>query len=102
MPSSSSRPNRRMSAKAARAVIEAADLVKAPDHRDTSRWEVRSGDLLLGHVEPSYGGASRSGRNGWIGRSAQTLIPTRRCATRQEAAAEVLLAWERQATAPRP
>lgn len=56
---------RPLSVKAARAVIDAAELAKAPDWRDTHRWHVVSGGDVLLVIEPSYGGASRSGRNGW-------------------------------------
>lgn len=95
---------RPLSAKAARAVTSAAAIVKAPDWADTHNWHVVSGGVVLVVVEPSYGGTSRTGRNGWNwwladgGRTRRTPE-----ATIQKAAVAGLLAWERRATArPRP
>jgi hypothetical protein len=73
----------KMPRKRALAVAEAAKLERVGP-RDANRWALRSGETVLGHVEPSYGGASRSGRNGWklllpgelVGRS----LPTRNAA----------------------
>lgn len=95
---------KRLTEKQARAIVDTAQLVKAPDWRDTRNWHVidTDGNVLV-RVVPSYGGASRSGRNGWKYHLA-SLGPsgTRdKWPTTQEAAAEGLRAWMRWATAPR-
>lgn len=90
---------RPLSAKAARALIDAAELVKAPDWADTRNWHVVSGGAVLVVIEPSYGGTSRSGRNGWnwwLADGARTRHTPE--ATREKAAVAGLLAWERVAT----
>ncbi|MER8002949.1 hypothetical protein [Streptomyces sp. NPDC095613] len=53
---------RPMSARRACAVIDAAELVKAPNWPDSRRWHVVSGGDVLVIIEPSYRGG---GRNGW-------------------------------------
>lgn len=58
----------RLSKAQADAVVAAAELVADPEHRDAHQWIVRSGTTVIGYVVPSYGGTSRSGRNGWVGR----------------------------------
>ncbi|MFC8986046.1 hypothetical protein [Streptomyces sp. NPDC057115] len=91
-----------MSARHTRAIIDAATLVKAPDWSESHTWHVVSGGRLLVVVEPSYGGTSRSGRNGWTWWLAD-LGPSgasRRETTRQQAAARGLADWERWATTP--
>lgn len=56
---------KRLSQKAARAVVDSARLVKGADHRETRRWDLITEDgTVLGYVEPSYGGTGRTGRNG--------------------------------------
>lgn len=91
---------RRMSARRAREVIDAATMVKAPDWSESRRWHVVSGGQLLVVVAPSYGGTSRTGRNGWrwwladLGPSGSS----RREATREQAAARGLADWQRWAT----
>jgi len=96
-------PARRTSAKTARAVIEAAELVKAPTWSDTRAWHVTSGDQTLVIVEPSYGGTSRTGRNGWTWRPPGGGPHRRPARTREEAAAQGLAAWQRQVTTkPQP
>jgi hypothetical protein len=91
--------SRPLSAKAARTVIDAAEIVKAPDWSDTRNWHAVSGGQVLVVVEPSYGGTSRTGRNGWLwwladgGRTRHAPE-----ATREKAAVAGLLAWERRAT----
>lgn len=91
---------RPLSAKAARAVTAAATIVKAPDHRDTNTWNVVADDgAVLVVIEPSYGGTSRTGRNGWnwwLADGGRTRNPVE--ATIQNAAVAGLLAWERVAT----
>ncbi|WP_329472722.1 hypothetical protein OIE75_29690 [Streptomyces sp. NBC_01723] len=90
---------RRLSVKAARAILDAAEIVKAPDWSETHRWHVVSDGRTLVVIEPSYGGASRTGRNGWNwwlaegSRSRHQPEPTR-----QAAAARGLAAWQRWAT----
>jgi len=91
--------SRPLSAKAARAVIDAAEIVKAPDWTETRNWHVVSGGAVLVVVEPSFGGTSRSGRNGWLwwlADGGRTRTPVE--ATREKAAIAGLLAWERRAT----
>ncbi|MFJ7998965.1 hypothetical protein ACIQ7D_17715 [Streptomyces sp. NPDC096310] len=88
-----------ISARHARAIIEAAELVKAPDWPDTRRWHVVSGGDVLVVIEPSYRGASRSGRNGWtwwIASHARTH--NRPEPTREKAAVAGLGAWQRSVT----
>lgn len=91
---------RPLSAKAARAVIDTATTVKAPDHRDTNTWHVVAADgRILVVVEPSYGGTSQSGRNGWnwwLADGGRTRHAPE--TTIQKAAVAGLLAWERVAT----
>ncbi|MET9445005.1 hypothetical protein [Streptomyces sp. NPDC006610] len=86
----------RLSAKAARATIEAAELAKAPDWPDTRRWHVISGDSVLVVIEPSY----RAGRReGWRPRLPDSnLYTSPPQPTREKAAATGLAAWERWAT----
>ncbi|MFF8589970.1 hypothetical protein ACF061_00780 [Streptomyces sp. NPDC015220] len=90
-----------LSARAARTVIEAAVLVKASDWSESRRWHVVSDGRLIVVVAPSYGGTSRSGRNGWRWWIAE-LGPSgdaRRETTREQAAARGLADWLRWATA---
>ncbi|MEV4784014.1 hypothetical protein AB0K53_00920 [Streptomyces tuirus] len=91
---------RRMSARRARAIIDAAVLVKAPDWRESRHWHVVSGDMVLVVVAPSYGGTSVSGRNGWRWWIADhgPSGGSRRETTREQAAAVGLAAWERWIT----
>lgn len=91
---------RPLSARRARAIIDAAALVKAPDWSESRYWHVVSGGLLLVVVAPSYGGTSTTGRNGWTWWLAE-LGPSggrRRETTRQQAAARGLADWQRWAT----
>lgn len=76
-------------------------MVKHPDHRENHRWIVQADDgTVLGYVDPSYGGTSRSGRDGWIGRTAEAVATTGgRQKTRQDAAVQVAMAWVRVVTA---
>lgn len=89
----------RLSAKAARAVLDAAEIVKAPGWSETRHWHVVSGGRTLVVIEPSYGGTSRSGRKGWNwwlaegARSRHQSEPTR-----EKAALAGLAAWQRWAT----
>ncbi|WP_328336762.1 hypothetical protein [Streptomyces violaceus] len=94
---------RRMSARRAREVIEAAELVKAPDWSDTRHWHVVSDGEVLVVVAPSYGGTSRSGRNGWRWWLADhgPSGDRRREGTIEQAAARGLADWERWSTAER-
>lgn len=92
---------KRLTEKQAQAVIDGATLVKAPDWRETSTWHVVADDgTVLVVVRPSYGGAGRSGRDGWRQHLAE-LGPSgsrEKWRTRQEAAAYGLMAWKRWAT----
>lgn len=91
---------RPLSAKAARTVIAAAEIVKAPDWRDTRTWHVVSGGTVLVVVAPSYGGVGRSGRNGWRWWLADhgPSGSRDREPTRQQAAARGLANWQRWIT----
>jgi len=87
----------RLPKKRARAVLDAAELVRAPDYRDSHTWILRSGDTLIGYVVPSYGGASRSGRNGWTGLLGGTPGP--RCNGRDGAKLDLATRWLQVVTA---
>lgn len=92
---------KRRSQKAARAVADSASLVKNADHRDNHRWDLVAEDgTVLGHVEPSYGGTGRTGRNGWNYRLGKSFVGGGPCRTREDAAVQCALAWIRAATAP--
>lgn len=92
---------KRRSQKAARAVADSASLVKNADHRDNHRWDLVAEDgAVLGHVEPSYGGTGRTGRNGWNYRLVESFVGGGPCRTREDAAVQCALAWIRAATAP--
>jgi hypothetical protein len=88
----------KLAKKTAAAIVDAAELVRDPDHRDNHRSILRSGDTVLGYVEPTYGGASRSGRNGWTGRLSGHPGP--RCRSRDGAAADLAMRWVQVVTAP--
>jgi hypothetical protein len=80
-------------------MIDAAQLVKAPDWSETRRWHVTSHGQVLVIVEPSYSGISRNGWTWWlhdIGRTRNTPHPTR-----EKAAIAGLDAWQRWATSTR-
>jgi hypothetical protein len=83
--------------KRAQAVIDAAELVRAPDYRESHMWVLRSGDTLIGYVVPSYGGVSRSGRNGWTSSLGGTPGP--RCHSRDGAKLDLAARWLRVVTA---
>jgi hypothetical protein len=91
-----------MTEKQAQAVIDGATLAKAPDWRDTSDWHVTADDgTVLVVVTPSYGGTGATGRNGWRQHLA-ALGPSGsrdRWKTREQAAAQGLMAWKRWITA---
>jgi hypothetical protein len=93
-----------MSAKRAAAIIGGAQLVKAPDWPDTRHWHVVSGGNALVVIASSYGGVSRSGRNGWTwwladpGPGIGPAAGSRPEANREQAAAAGLDAWQRRAT----
>lgn len=92
---------KRLSQKAARAVADSARLVKDADHRDTHRWNLIAEDgTVLGHVEPSYGGTGRAGRNGWNYRLTESFAVSGPYKTRKEAALQCAMAWIRVVTAP--
>ncbi|MEU9849214.1 hypothetical protein [Streptomyces sp. NPDC047985] len=95
---------KRLSETKARSIADGAKLVKAANWSATHAWNVVAEDgTVLVVVKPSYGGASRSGRNGWTYHLA-ALGPTGsrdRWATRQQAAAQGLMGWIRWVTAIR-
>ncbi|MYU24614.1 hypothetical protein [Streptomyces sp. SID8352] len=91
---------RLLSARAARAIIDAADVVKAPDWPDTRAWHVVSGGEVLVVISPFYGGGSRTGWRWWLaalGPSGDSRHET----TIRQAAARGLADWERWVTEPR-
>ncbi|MDQ0840513.1 hypothetical protein [Streptomyces sp. V1I6] len=96
---------KRLTQRKAQEVFDGAQLVKAPDWAESSRWHVVGEDgTVLVVVSPSYGGVGRSGRNGWRQHPA-ALGPSgggERHPTRQSAAVQGLAAWMRWATAPTP
>ena len=79
---------RPLSSRRARAVVDAAVLVKAPDWSDSRAWHVTSGSRLLVIVEPAY---SAGARRGWTWR-----LPGGP-ATREKAAVVGLMTWQRWA-----
>ncbi|MFE7212470.1 hypothetical protein ACFU93_21250 [Streptomyces sp. NPDC057611] len=87
----------KLARKRALAIVDAAELVRDVEHRDEHRWVLRSGDTVLGHVEPTYGGTSVSGRNGWASRLG--VSTGRRCRTRDEAKLDLAARWIRVVTA---
>jgi hypothetical protein len=93
---------KRLSQKAARAAADSAQLVKDPGHRENHRWNLVADDeTVLGHIEPSYGGTGRTGRNGWKYRGADTFrVGGGPYKTRDEAAVQCALSWMRLVTAP--
>lgn len=86
----------KLAQKKALAIVDAADLVRHQEYRENHRWILRSGDTVIGYVEPTYGGASRSGRTGWTGRL--DGMTGRRCTTRDGAAADLAQRWIRVVT----
>lgn len=91
---------RPLPARRAREIVDGAKLIKAPDWRDTRNWHVVDADgTVLVVIEPSYGGTSRTGRNGWnwwLAEGARTRHQPE--PSREKAAVVGLLAWERWAT----
>ncbi|WP_372344721.1 hypothetical protein [Streptomyces sp. KL116D] len=86
---------RPLSAAQVQAVIDAAVLEKAPDHRDTRRWHVVSNSQLLAVIEPAYRGLTR---HGWRWKLAGGTWAARPEANREKAAVVALGAWQRWAT----
>ncbi|MEU1088953.1 hypothetical protein ABZ401_19320 [Streptomyces sp. NPDC005892] len=80
---------RRLSAKAAQAIIDGAELVKALDWSNTRRWHVDSGGQTLVIIEPSYRGGNRSG---WTWRLPGGSNNQRPEPTREQAAVQGLMA----------
>jgi hypothetical protein len=90
---------KRLSHKAAMALVDSAQLVKADDHRDSGRWNLVADDgTVLGRILPSYGGASR--RNGWRWQHVDTVTGGGPHKRREDAAVQCADAWVRAATAP--
>lgn len=94
---------KRLTQKRAQEIVDGATLVKAPDWSESSRWHVVAADgTVLVVVSPSYGGAGRSGRDGWRQHLA-VLGPSgggEKYWTRESAAVQGLAAWMRWATSP--
>lgn len=90
---------KRLTQKAARAVADRSHLVRDERHEG---WLLRDEETgtVLGHVEPSYGGTSVSGRNGWTYRVDGSFARTGPYKTRDKAAVQCALSWMRMATAP--
>ena len=90
---------RPLSARRARAASMTARLVKSPDWSESRRWHVVADGRLLVVIEPSYGGTSRTGRNGWnwwLADGARSRHKPQ--LTRGQAAIIGLAAWQRWAT----
>lgn len=87
-----------MPARRAREVVDAAKLMKAPDWSESRRWHVIAGEEVLVVVEPSYGGTSATGRNGWRWRLAGGAASGQPEPTREKVAIAGLAAWKRRAT----
>lgn len=90
---------KRLTQKAARAIADRSHLVRDERHEG---WLLRDDETgtVLGHVEPSYGGTSVSGRNGWTYRVDGSFARTGPYKTRDKAAVPCALAWIRLVTAP--
>lgn len=87
----------RLSPAKARAVLEAAVLVKAPSWREDRRWHVVSGGTVLVVIEPAYSGTRRTGWRWWLYEYGPSSNPTQ--PDRETAAVAGLGAWERRASA---
>ncbi|MGW3400153.1 hypothetical protein [Streptomyces zhihengii] len=94
-------PRKRLTQKKAQETVDGARLVKAPSWSEDRCWHVVGEDgAVLVVVSPSYGGAGRSGRDGWRQHLA-ALGPSgsrERHATRQAAAVRGLVTWVRWVT----
>jgi hypothetical protein len=90
---------KRLTRKAAHAIADRSHLVRDERHEG---WLLRDDETgtVLGHVEPSYGGTSVSGRNGWTYRVDGSFARTGPYKTRDKAAVPCALAWIRLVTAP--
>lgn len=86
----------RLSAGAVRAVLDAAELVKAPDWSESRAWLVVSGGRQLAVIEPAW----RAGRRaGWRWRLAHSSTWNSRTEpTREKAAIAAIGAWQRWTT----
>jgi hypothetical protein len=92
---------KRMPRKKAEQIVNTATVVKDPGHRENHQWNVVAADgTVIGHVEPSYGGASRSGRNGWCGWAHGMTRNGDRHPTKDAAAVAAAMSWLRITTAP--
>jgi hypothetical protein len=90
--------SRRLTARAARAVIEGATLTRAPTWPTDRRWHVVAADsTVLVVIAPAYNGISRTGWQWWIAELGPSSNRDRR-PTREQAAVAGLGAWERWAT----
>lgn len=89
---------RRLTSTAARAILDAAEIAKAPDWPESRQWRVVSGARVLVIILPSYSMLGR--RNGWTWVLAGTGQPVspRPEPTREKAAIAGLAAWMRWAT----
>ena len=90
---------KRLSQRAARAIADNSHLVRDERHEG---WLLRDDETgtVLGHIEPSYGGTSVSGRNGWTYRVDGSFARTGPYRTRNNAAVQCALSWMRLATVP--
>jgi hypothetical protein len=90
----------RLTRKKALALLDTAELVKDEKHRENNTWHLVAADgTVIGHIAPSYGGASRSGRNGWHGWAHGTTRNQERHPTRDAAAVAASGAWLQAVTA---
>lgn len=86
----------RLSAKDARAVLDAATLVKSPTWSEDRRWHVVADGVVLVVLEPAYTGGRRTGWRWWLAQHGPANNPAQ--PTREKAAVAGLGAWERAAT----
>jgi integrase len=90
---------KRLTARAARAALDSAELVKAASYADTGRWNVELSDgTVLGHVQPAYSGGKR---NGWGWALDGSSAPMGQFRTRTDAAVPLMEAWVRVSTQSR-
>jgi hypothetical protein len=89
---------KRLTQKAARVIADRARLVRDERHEG---WLLRDDETstVLGRIEPSYGGTSSSGRNGWVYRVDGSFARNGPYKTRDKAAVPCALSWMRLVTA---
>lgn len=88
----------RLARRKALALLDTAELVKDPEHRENGRWHLVAADgTVIAHIAPGYSGARRSGWNAWPDGSTPNVHD--RHPTRQTAAVRAADSWLRIVTA---